>query len=69
MRTIIRSIEFDEFYNSLPVNVQNKVLFTIDHESFVEAQQILLLNGFMKKSAKDYKKEIKKAQQILNSLQ
>lgn len=108
MRTIIRSIEFDEFYNSLPVNVQNKVqytlniiaevkfvhtklvkklvdtdfyelrisvgneyrvvLFTIDHESFVEAQQILLLNGFMKKSAKDYKKEIKKAQQILNTL-
>ncbi|HOG41511.1 MAG TPA: type II toxin-antitoxin system RelE/ParE family toxin [Bacteroidales bacterium] len=109
MRTIVRSIEFDEFYNSLPVNVQNKVqyalniisevkvvhtklvkklvdtdfyelrisvsneyrviLFTIDHESFVEAQQILLLNGFMKKSTKDYKKEIKKAQQILNTLQ
>jgi len=109
MRTIVRSIEFDEFYNSLPVNVQNKVqyalniisevkvvhtklvkklvdtdfyelrisvsneyrviLFTIDHESFVEAQQILLLNGFMKRSTKDYKKEIKKAQQILNTLQ
>ena len=109
MRTIVRSIEFDEFYSSLPVNVQNKVqyalniitevkvvhtklvkklvdtdfyelrisvsneyrviLFTIDHESFVEAQQILLLNGFMKKSTKDYKKEIKKAQQILNTLQ
>ncbi|MBE6318208.1 MAG: helix-turn-helix transcriptional regulator [Bacteroidales bacterium] len=25
MRTIIRSSEFDEFYNSLPANVQNKV--------------------------------------------
>ncbi|NLT18931.1 MAG: addiction module toxin RelE, partial [Clostridiales bacterium] len=77
MRTIIRSIEFDEFYHSLPANVQNKVqyalniiadfkvvhtklvkklvdtdfyelrisvgneyrviLFTIDHENFVEA--------------------------------
>jgi phage-related protein len=108
MRTIIRSIEFDEFYHSLPANVQNKVqyalniiadfkvvhtklvkklvdtdfyelrisvgneyrviLFTIDHENFVEAQQILLLNGFMKKSTKDYKIEIKKAQQILNTL-
>ena len=109
MRTMIRSAEFDEFYNSLPANVQNKVkyamnviaeikvvntklvkklidtdfyelrisvgkeyrviLFTIDHENFIEAEQILLLNGFMKKSTKDYKKEIEKAEQILNSLQ
>ena len=109
MRTMIRSAEFDEFYNSLPANVQNKVkyamnviaeikvvntklvnklidtdfyelrisvgneyrviLFTIDHENFIEAEQILLLNGFMKKSTKDSKKEIEKAEQILNSLQ
>ena len=108
MRTLMRSAEFDEFYNSLPENVQNKVkyalniiaevkvvntklvkklvetdfyelrisvgneyrviLFTIDHENFIEAEQILLLNGFMKKSVKDYKKEIQKAEQILNSL-
>lgn len=105
----MKSAEFDEFYNSLPENVQNKVkyalniiaevkvvntnlvkklvetdfyelrisvgneyrviLFTIDQESFVEAEQILLLNGFMKKSTKDYKKELQKAQRILNSLQ
>ena len=105
----MRSAEFDEFYNSLPENVQNKVkyalniiaevkvvntklvkklvetdfyelrisvgneycviLITIDQESFVEAEQILLLNGFMKKSTKDYKKELQKAQRILNSLQ
>lgn len=109
MRTIIRSTEFDEFYNSLPANVQNKVkyamnviaevkvvntklikklvdtdfyelrisvgneyrfiLFAIDHENFIEAEQILLLNGFVKKSTKDYNKEIAKAEQILNSLQ
>lgn len=106
---MMRSAEFDEFYNSLPANVQNKVnyalniiavvkvvntklikklidtnfyelrisvgneyrvvLFTIDHENFIEAEQILLLNGFMKKPTKDYKKEIKKAEQILNNLQ
>ena len=109
MRIMIRSREFDEFYNSLPANVQNKVkyamnviadvkvvntklvkklidtdfyelrisvgneyrtiLFTIDHENFIEAEQILLLNGFIKKSTKDYKKEILKAKQILSSLQ
>lgn len=105
----MRSKAFDEFYNSLPAKVQNKVkyalniiaelkvvntklvkklvetdfyelrisvgneyrviLFTIDQENFIEAEQILLLNGFMKKSTKDYKKELLKAQQILNSLQ
>ena len=109
MRTMIRSVEFDDFYNSLPANVQNKVkyamniiaevkvinsklvkklvdtdfyelrisvgneyrviLFTIDHENLIESEQILLLNGFFKKSTKDYKKEILRAEQILNSLQ
>lgn len=109
MRGMIRSTEFDEFYISLPANVQDKVkyamniiaevkvvntklvkklidtdfyelrvslgneyriiLFTIDHENFIEAKQILLLNGFIKKSTKDYKKEIQKAIHILNSLQ
>ena len=39
------------------------------NENFIEAEQILLLNGFIKKSTKDYKKEIQKAEQILNSLQ
>lgn len=108
MRNLIRSVEFDDFYSSLPANVQNKVqyamnvlaeirvvntklvkklidtdfyelrisvgneyrviLFTIDHENFIEAKEILLLNGFIKKSTKDYKKEIEKAKQILNTL-
>lgn len=108
MRNIIRSSEFDTFYQSLPASAQQKVLyalsviteirtvsaklvkklvgtdfyelrisvdneyrvilFAIDHENFIEAEQILLLNGFMKKSTKDYKKEIAKAQRILNSL-
>lgn len=107
MRGIFRSKEFDEFYTSLPGNVQEKVkysldiiaeikvvnrklvkkltgtifyelritqgneyriiLFTIDNESFIEAKQIILLNGFIKKSTKDYKKEINKAVQILNN--
>ncbi len=109
MRTLIRTVEFDEFFNSLPANVRNKVkyalnviseikvvstklvkklvdtdfyelrisveneyrviLFSIDHENLIEAEHILLLNGFLKKSTKDYKKEIMKAQQILKSLE
>lgn len=109
MRGIFRSKEFDEFYTSLPSNIQEKVkyalniiaeikvvnkklvkkltgtifyelrisqgneyriiLFAIDNENFIEAKQIILLNGFIKKSTKDYKKEINKAVQILNDLE
>lgn len=66
MRKIYRTEAFDEFFESLPDNVKEKaILFTIDHENIVHAEQILLLNGFMKKSTKDYKKEIQKAQHIL----
>ena len=105
MRTMIRSTEFDEFYNSLPTNAQKKldyvlnvvsevkvvniqfvkqiektefyelrvqvgneyrvVVFTIDHLNFNEATQIFLLNGFMKKSKKDYKFATEKARTIL----
>jgi phage-related protein len=109
MRKLIRSNEFDEFYNSLPANVQNKVtyalnivaeikvvstklvkklvetdfyelrvkmnneyrviLLTIDHDNFIEASQVLLLNGFIKKSTKDYKAEVSKVKQIIERLQ
>ncbi|MBO5810289.1 MAG: type II toxin-antitoxin system RelE/ParE family toxin [Bacteroidales bacterium] len=55
----------------LRISIENEyriLLFTIDNESLIECNEIILLNGFIKKSTKDYKKEIHKAQQILNSL-
>lgn len=108
MRTIYRSMEFEVFYNSLSVNVKEKikyalnviteirivnvklvkklintefyelrvsvdneyriVIFAIDNDNFAESEQIVLLNGFVKKSTKDYKREINKARRILKSL-
>lgn len=105
MRTLYRTTEFDEFYNSqadkiktkldyamkviadikvlniklvkklidsdfyeLRISVGNEyrvILFTIDKVNIMEAEEILLLNGFMKKSTKDYKAEIEKAERIL----
>ena len=50
------------------MNEYRVILVAIDHENFIEARQVVLLNGFMKKSKKDYKKEIEKARQILNML-
>jgi len=41
-------------------------LFAIDKTNLLEAEKVLLLNGFVKKSTKDYKREIKKAEKLLN---
>lgn len=42
------------------------ILFAIDKPNLLEARKVLLLNGFVKKSTKDYKKEIKIAEKLLN---
>lgn len=108
MRTLKRTNEFDEFYNSVGTKVQEKIdyaltlisqmkvvstkfvkklegtefyemrifvgneyrviLFTMDNDNFIEADDILLLNGFMKKSTKDYKAQIQIAEKILKEL-
>lgn len=65
----VMQVQITDFYE-LRISVGNEyraILFTIDHENIVQAEQILLLNGFMKKSTKDYKKEIQKAQHILDT--
>ncbi|MFI3306606.1 MAG: type II toxin-antitoxin system RelE/ParE family toxin [Rikenellaceae bacterium] len=109
MRTVVRSNEFDDFYNGLSPKVKDKleyaisilielkvvnsklvkrlvgsdfyelrisvgneyrvILLTIDHDNLIEATQLILLNGFMKKSTKDYKKQIERANNILNDLE
>lgn len=58
------------FYE-LRVSVDNEIrviLFSIGHDNINQAEQIILLNGFVKKSTKDYTKELKKALNILNSM-
>lgn len=45
------------------------VIFTIDKESFVECTRLLFVTGFLKKSTKDYKKEIGKADRIIKELE
>ena len=104
-RTLIRTNEFDEFYDSLEDRIREKVdyvlsvmmeikvvstkfvkklertefyemrvsvnneyriiIFTIDDDNFVNAENVLLLNGFVKKSTKDYGKQIRLARTII----
>ncbi len=41
------------------------ILFAIDKANVIEATKIILLNGFLKKSNKDYRKQIEIAQSII----
>ncbi len=40
----------------------------MDNENVMQATEIILLNAFMKKSTKDYQKQIRLAENILNKL-
>ena len=50
----------------LQINNEYRILcFTIDHDNITQSKHIIFLNGFMKKSTKDYDKQIKTALKIL----
>lgn len=56
-----------DFYE-IRIQVNNEyriIIFTIDHDNINQSTEILFLNGFMKKSTKDYDKQIKKAIKII----
>ncbi|SHF89876.1 Phage derived protein Gp49-like [Flavobacterium fluvii] len=56
-----------DFYE-VRIQVKNEyriIVFAIDHDNINQSKNILLLNGFMKKSTKDYDKQIKIATKIL----
>lgn len=57
---------FYELRISIGSNAYRIILFAIDHENIIEATRIILLNAFLKKSSKDYAKQIEKADKILN---
>lgn len=56
-----------EIRASVTGNEYRMVMFAIDHENIMQATRIVILNGFLKKSAKDYSKQIEKANKILNN--
>lgn len=63
----VKKLEGTEFYE-MRVSVGNEyrvILLSVDSESFIEAERIVLLNGFMKKSTKDYKTQISLAKKII----
>jgi phage-related protein len=68
----VKHLENSDLYEmriSVGTNEYRTVLFAIDNDNFIEAKNILLLNGFLKKDKKDYKKQIDIATAILNKLE
>lgn len=68
---IVKKLVNTYFYE-MRIKLSNEyrvLLFTIDHENINQSKQILFLNGFMKKSTKDYSKQIQLAEKILEKWQ
>lgn len=60
--------EFYEMRVSVGPNEYRTILFAIDKANIIECTKIILLDGFLKKSTKDYKKHIAKANEILKEM-
>ena len=54
---------------SVGTNEYRTILFAIDHDNIIQAKNVILLNSFLKKDNKEYKKQIKRAINILNNLE
>ncbi|OQB30271.1 MAG: hypothetical protein BWY08_01281 [Bacteroidetes bacterium ADurb.Bin174] len=59
--------KFYELRVSVGFNEYRTITFSIDAQNIIEATRIILINGFLKKSEKDYKKQIQEASNILNN--
>lgn len=66
----VKKLTNTDFYE-LRISVDNEVrviLFAIDNANINLSRRIILLNGFIKKSTKDYAKEVEKAIHILRRI-
>ncbi len=63
----LKKLQSTHFYE-LRIKAGNEyriIIFAVNHLNFTECTKAVCLYGFQKKSTKDYKKEIKQAEKIL----
>lgn len=68
----VKHLENTDLYEmrvSVNFNEYRTILFAVDNDNIILSKRILLLNGFLKKSTKDYSKQIKGAKQILEDFE
>lgn len=65
---IVKNLENTDFYElriSISSNEYRTILLAVDQDNFIQSKTVLLLNSFLKKDTKQYKAEIKKAENIV----
>lgn len=65
----VKKLDNSEYYE-MRISVENEyrvLLYPVDNQNLIEAQEILMLNGFLKKSTGDYKMQIAIADRIMKS--
>ena len=68
----VKHLENTDLYEmrvSVNFNEYRTILSAVDNDNIILSKRILLLNGFLKKSTKDYSKQIKVAKQILEDFE
>lgn len=68
----IKHLENTDLYEmrvSVGTNEYRTIVFAVDHDNVIGAKNVILLNGFLKKDNKDYRKQIKIAETILKNLE
>lgn len=66
-RAIVDKLVNTKFYE-LRIRAENQIriiIFTTDNENFMESKKIILLNGFLKRTNKDYIKAVNEAGKLL----
>lgn len=61
----LKNTDLYEMRISVGTNEYRTVLFAMDNNNIILARNILVLNAFLKKSEKDYKKQVEIAKNIL----
>lgn len=61
----LENTDFYELRISIGSNEYRTIILAVDHDSFIQSKNVLLLNSFLKKGTKQYKAEIKKAENIV----
>lgn len=67
-KNFVKSLENTDFYElriSIGHNEYRSIMLAIDHDNFIQAHRVLVLNSFLKKGSKQYKAEVRTAESIL----
>lgn len=65
----LQNTDLYEMRVSVGTNEYRTILFTLDHDNVIESKNIILLNAFLKKDNKDYRKQIEIADKLLKKLE